>query len=213
MNLLLLSYRHLYTAFSTTWISVPIINHGNANVCKAFISFCKLKNLMVTLKSTCHQSPFNGLWEYSCQSTAWPPSPMLIPKKEVQNVRLSFKFLSFHSCPWSISIPGDFYSADRPYLEMSCGPETLQMSGLVESRCEPVHIAPEKVSSGTLGRSWNTCPSRRERLIDIPQTTSLPQGGNQQDRLFPTFRQGKSLSPHSLKTSLKGALFCQSYCA
>jgi hypothetical protein len=26
-------------------------------------------------------------------------------------------------------------------------------------------------SSGTLGRSWNTCPSGRERLNNMPQTT------------------------------------------
>ena len=63
----------------------------------------------------------------------------------------------------------------------------------------------EKVSSGTLGRSWNSCPSRRERLINISQTTgqepTCEWGHIPQDWLLPIFRQGKSLSPHSLKTN------------
>jgi hypothetical protein len=59
-----------------------------------------------------------------------------------------------------------------------------------------------------LGRSWNTCPSGRETLINISQTTGRePTCGwghiphNPQDWLLPTFRQRKSLSPHSLKTN------------
>ena len=66
-------------------------------------------------------------------------------------------------------------------------------------------LATEKVSLGTLGRSWNTCPSRRERLINISQTTgwelTYRWGHIPQDWLLLTFRQGKSLSPHSLKTN------------
>jgi hypothetical protein len=38
----------------------------------------------------------------------------------------------------------------------------------------------EKVSLGTLKRSWSTCPSRKERLINISHTTgwNLPVGGD-----------------------------------
>ena len=63
----------------------------------------------------------------------------------------------------------------------------------------------EKVSSGTLGRSWNTCPSGRERLINIPQITgqelTCRWGHIPKDRPLSTFRQRKSLPPHSLKTN------------
>ena len=62
-----------------------------------------------------------------------------------------------------------------------------------------------KLSLGTLGRSRNTCPSRRERPINISQTTGQEltcwSGHILQDWLLPTFRQGKFLSPHSLKTN------------
>ena len=39
---------------------------------------------------------------------------------------------------------------------------------------------PEKVSSGTLGRSWNTCPYRRERPLTFlrPQGRDQPRGGD-----------------------------------
>ena len=63
----------------------------------------------------------------------------------------------------------------------------------------------EKISLGTLGRSWNTCPSGRERLINISQTLGQEPncrwGHIPQDWPLLTFRQGKSLSPHSLKTN------------
>jgi hypothetical protein len=63
----------------------------------------------------------------------------------------------------------------------------------------------EKVSSGTLGKSWNTCPSGRERLINIPQITgqelTCRWGHIPKDRPLSTFRQRKSSPPHSLKTN------------
>ena len=71
----------------------------------------------------------------------------------------------------------------------------------------------EKVSIGTLEMSWNSHPSGRERLISISETTGWEQtcwwGHIPQGWPLLTFRQGKSLSPYSLRpTSLKGALFC-----
>jgi hypothetical protein len=66
-------------------------------------------------------------------------------------------------------------------------------------------VGNDKASLGTLRRSWNTCPSGRKRLINISQTTGWePTCGWRhipQDGLLPTFRQGKSLSPHSLMTN------------
>jgi hypothetical protein len=70
----------------------------------------------------------------------------------------------------------------------------------------PTPIPGEKVNSGTLGRPWNTCLSGRESLVNISQTTGqeptcLRMGTLPQDGPLLTFRQGKSLSPHSLKTN------------
>ena len=71
----------------------------------------------------------------------------------------------------------------------------------------------EKVSIGTLERSWNTLLSRRERLISISQTTgqewTCGWGHIPQDWPLLTFRQGKSLPPHSLKTNQ----FKKSHCS
>ena len=74
--------------------------------------------------------------------------------------------------------------------------------------CWSYCAALEKVSSGTLGRSRETLsppPSGRERLISISQTTgqewTCGWGHIPQDWPLPTIRQGKSLSPNSLKTN------------
>lgn len=41
--LLCMTQRCESTVFSTIWISVQIINNGNASMSKTFVSFCKLK--------------------------------------------------------------------------------------------------------------------------------------------------------------------------
>ena len=55
----------------------------------------------------------------------------------------------------------------------------------------------EGVSSGPLERSWNTCPSGRERLVNIPQTARVCVG----ERPAGGYRQGKSLKTNQFKKS------------
>ena len=66
----------------------------------------------------------------------------------------------------------------------------------------------EKVNSGTLRRSWNTCPSIRERVINISQTTGQEPtcgwGHIPQDGPLPPFRQGKFLVTSFPKDQFKG---------